>query len=136
LPQVGSGQKRSTEQPTTSEKYKSTSFWEGKTFSTEFSPQDLSGTPSWNPEKENPPISVSEAAKESRAFLGKYFPNPAAWEIERITYDQFGKDKWIYVIGFTLDKERSRDGHAASFSVFLKMDGTFFEPKVTASNKQ
>lgn len=135
LPQIELSQKEKAEPQSTSEKYTSTSFWEGKTFYTEFTPTDLSGTPSWNPKKGNPPITVSEAIQKSRAFLAKHFPNSVAWEIERITYDQFGKDKWVCVVEFALDKESSRDGHAASFSVFLKMDGTFFEPKVTATDK-
>jgi len=129
------GQEKSTEQSDVSEKYRSTSFWEGKVFSTEFSPKDLLDTPSWNPEKGNPPISLVKAVKESRAFLKKYFPNYSSWEIERITCDQFGKGKWVYVVEFYLDQKASRDGRAASFSAFLKMDGNFFEPKVSASDK-
>lgn len=135
LLQPGLGQKRLIEEQTASDKYQSTSFWEGKTFSTEFSSIDLSDTPSWIPEKGDPPISIGTAVKKSRNFLKKYFPNPDSWKIERITCDQFSKDKWVYVIEFTLDKEVSRDNHAASFSAFMKMDGIFFEPKVTLSGK-
>lgn len=137
LPQVGSGQKISGESPVTSEKYTFTTFWEGKIFYTEFTEKDVSGTPSWNPEKENPPISVSKALTESRVFLGKYFPNPTAWKVESIAYEPVGKDKWVYIIAFYLDRESGRDGHsAASFKAILKMDGTFFEPKITASDKR
>jgi len=136
LSQVGAGQKRYGESPATTEKYTFTTFWEGKTFYTEFSEKDVSGTPSWNPENGNPPISVSKALTESRAFLRKYFPDPVASEIESITYGRVGKDKWVYVIAFDLDRESARFGHSiASFKVILKMDGTFFEPKVTTSDK-
>lgn len=135
LPQGGLNQGRLTEQSTDSDKYRSTSFWEGKIFSTEFSSRDLNNTPSWIPEKGDPPISIGTAVKKSRNFLTNYFPNPDSWKIERITCDQFGKDKWVYVVEFALEKEMSRDDHAASFSVFMKMDGNFFEPKVTLSGK-
>ena len=135
LPQVGQCQKKSVTLPVTSEKYTLTSFFEGKEFYTEFTEKDVSNTPSWNPENEKPPISVSKALGESRKLLGKYVPNSNIWEIESIKYEMVGKDKWVYVIDFYLDRLSTKDGNSATFSAVLKMDGTFFEPKVTALDK-
>ena len=135
LSQMGLCQDKSIKLPVSSERYTFTSFFDGKEFQVEFSEKDVSHTPSWNPEREKPPIPVDEALGRSRRFLGKYVPNPAAWEIEGIKYVAVGKEKWVYVIAFYLDSLSASNGNSANLTVILKMDGTFFEPKVTILDK-
>ena len=135
LSQMGLCQDKSIKLLVSSEKYTFTSFFDGKEFQTEFTEKDVSKTPSWYPEREEPPISVNVALERSRKFLGKYVPNPAAWEIESIKYTAVGKEKWVYVIEFYLDSLSASNGRSANLAVILKMDGTLFEPKVTTLDK-
>lgn len=135
LPQTGLCQARSAKPPIHSEKYTFTAFVEGKEFFTEFTEIDVPETPSWNPKVDTPPIAINKAIEKSQKFLGKFITAPTMWDIESIKYTKVGKSKWVYEIAFYLDRHSAKDGLSASFTVILKMDGTFFEPKVRHSDK-
>ena len=131
LSSVGSYQEPIARHPIVPEKFTYTSFIDSKQFYTEFTEKDVPDTPSWNPQRGNPPIRLSKAIEKSKKILSKFVPNSIVWEIESIRYTKVGKDKWVYEIDYYLDRLQATDGLSASFTVILKMDGTFFEPKIT-----
>lgn len=135
LLKTGYCQEKPVRLPIAVDRYTFTSFFNGKEFYTEFTEKEVSDTPSWDPEKENAPIPLNKALKESRKFLGKYVSNLISWDIESVKYVLISKGKWVCVTSFYLDGQIAKDGLSATFTVILKMDGSFFEPKVTALDK-
>jgi hypothetical protein len=115
------------------EKYTYTNQTKDKVFTVKFTDDDLAKTPSWDPEKEDIPLSISTITKISRKQLHRYVQNSESWKIESIKFDRVGRHKWVCVIDFTIEK-KDETGTEENFTVIMKMDGTFFEPEVTARN--
>ena len=100
-----------------------------KVFLIEFTDDDLSKTPAWDPEKEAPPIPLPKAIAMSREYLGKFVENSKLWQAESIRYELVGKRKWVYIIDFkSVGNELNTD---SIFSLVLKMNGNFVEPKIS-----
>ena len=125
-----------------SQSIKSSSFRNGYTYSYEIDDDTVKNTPSWNPEKEDAPLSFRQAIDIARANLKRFAPKADdKWEVLEVKLQRIGTnypvrkdDKWIYSVEFhcLLGKCEVTD----SFTFYVKLDGTIVEPEITLDEKQ
>lgn len=125
-----------------SQSIKSSSFSNGFIYSYEISDDTVKNTPSWNPEKEDAPLSFRQAISIARASLKRFVPKADdKWEVLEVKLQRIGTnypvrkdDKWIYEVEFycNLGKCDVTDG----FRIYVKLDGTIVEPEITLDEKQ
>ena len=102
-------------------------------YTTCYSDRDLAGTPSWNPEVTEPPLSRAEALKMSRASLAKYVMVPGYWQVESLKLSRVGDiGKWVYEVGFGCPAKECGVDYREHFIVVVNMGGVVIEPKVSA----
>ena len=111
--------------------------FEGRKYSYELATSDVKATPSWNPSREDPPLSLRSALGVAEATLRRYVKDADDWEAENITLKQVDVEKWIYEIAFSCNKRGCFEkGYLASFPILIKMDGSAVEPKIEADEKR
>jgi hypothetical protein len=125
-----------------SQSIKASGFHNGYTYSYEIDDDTVKNTPSWNPEKEDAPLSFRKAIDIARANLKRFAPKADdKWEVYKVQLQRIGtnfpvrkNDKWIYEVEFYcfLGKCDVND----SFTFYVKLDGTIVEPEVTSDEKQ
>ncbi|NOT60783.1 MAG: hypothetical protein HOP19_11240 [Acidobacteria bacterium] len=135
LLRLGFCQEKIAKLPIDVRKFTITNFYAEKEYYVEFTEKDMDNTPSWNPENAPPPVSISQAIRQSKKFLRRYISSSDAWEIDSIKHTFLGQEKCFYTIDFYLDRSKAKNGQSATFTVVMKMDGSFFIPKVTSSAK-
>lgn len=124
-----------------SQSIKGSSFRNGYTYSYEIDDDTVRNTPSWNPEKEDAPLSFRQAIDIARANLKRFAPKAdEKWEVLKVQLQRIGTnypvrkdDKWIYEVEFycNLGKCDVTDG----FTIYVKLDGTIVEPEITLDEK-
>lgn len=93
---------------------------------------DLDKTPTWLPDRAEPPISLRSAIEKSRGFLAKHVEDPQAWQIVEIHLDRVGeKNKWVYEIEFECSEKNCGGNLPLSYRAVLKMDGSFIDPQIS-----
>ena len=102
-------------------------------YTTCYSDRDLAGTPSWNPDVMEPPLSRAEALKESRASLTKYVAVPGPWQVESLSLKRVGvMGKWVYEVGFGCQAKECGADYREHFIAVVNMGGVIIEPQVSA----
>lgn len=91
---------------------------------------DLSDTPSWKPEHGEPPLALSQALDIARNNLPRFVRHADKLSVGKVDLQRFESDKWVYQVLFNCG-----DGGDCgdSFWVYVKMDGTIFEPEFAAA---
>lgn len=109
----------------------------GYDYSIKVSDEDLAGTPSWNPERDDTaPVSLRKAIKIGRANLKRFAPDSTdKWDVEKVILHQMGKDKWLYEVSFYCFLARCGTGANDGFTLYVKMDGSIVEPEKTVTKK-
>ena len=98
----------------------------------------LKDTPSWNPEKKDAPVSLRQAVEIGRNNLSRFVPEADdKWDLLGVKLHRIGwdKNKWIYEVEFYCFDKACKAG-SSGFKIYVKLDGTMFEPKVEPENKQ
>jgi hypothetical protein len=111
-------------------------FYGGHAYSYKISEEDLVNTPSWNPEKGGPPLSLRKAVEIARVNLRRFVKKADGMAVEKIELRQMGIETWLYQIGFHCWKAECEDEAGNSFTIYIKMDGSVIEPEVTPGPKQ
>jgi hypothetical protein len=112
------------------------SFYGAKKFSYEINVATLASTPSWDPERESPPLTLSQAIISARVGLKRFAPaSNGNWDVEKIEMSKIGweANKWIYEVEFRCREAKCPDDD--SLRVFVKLDGKVLEPEITADNE-
>jgi hypothetical protein len=111
-----------------SQSIKLTQFRGDYKYSYEISDKTVMNTPSFNPEKEEAPVSVRKAIEIARTSLIRFVPKADnKWELLRAELLRIGSG-WIYKIEFYCFLEKCVE--TDSFTIYVKMDGTIVEPEV------
>ena len=118
-----------------SQSINASSFRNGYTYTYKIDDDTVKNTPSWNPEKEDAPLSFRQAIDIARATLKRFAPKADdKWEVLEVKLQRIGTnypvrkdDKWIYEVEFYcfLGKCDVTDG----FTIYVKLDGTIAEPE-------
>jgi hypothetical protein len=98
----------------------------------------LKDTSSWNPEKEEAPISLRQAIEIGRTNLKRFVPKANdKWDVLKVQLHRIGwdKDKWIYQVEFNCFLAKCEDD-SDSFTIWVKLDGTIVEPEIKLADKQ
>lgn len=111
-------------------------FYGGNAYSYRISDEDLVNTPSWNPAKEDPPLSLRKAVEIARVNLRRFVKKADGLDVEKIELRQMGVETWLYQIGFHCWKDKCEDEAGTSFTIYIKMDGSVIEPEITPEPKQ
>ena len=115
------------------------SFRNGYRYNYEINDDTLKNTPSWDPEKGEPPVSFRRAMEIGWTNLGKEVPKPHdRWHLSKLTLHRIGwsENKWIYEAEFqclALKDELCDD--PSSFDFWIKLDGTVIEPTRVPDNE-
>lgn len=125
-----------------SQSINASSFRNGYTFSYKIDDDTVKNTPSWNPEKENAPLSFRQVIDIARANLKRFAPKADdKWEILEIKLQRIGThypvrkdDKWIYTVDFYCNLGKCDVTN--SFTIYVRLDGTIVEPEITLDEKQ
>ena len=56
--------------------------------------------------------------------------------VEKIELRQMGVEKWLYEVAFHCWKDECEDEAGRSFRIYVKMDGSVFEPEITSEAKR
>lgn len=108
-------------------------FYDGISYSVRLSAEEVSNTPSWNPARKDPPLSVRQAAKIARAELQRFVKNSASeWDISSLALTQLDLEKWVYTVNFQCYNSKCQDSRAygGSFRIAVKMDGSTIQPEI------
>lgn len=111
-------------------------FYGGNAYSHNISDEDLVNTPSWNPEKGDPPVSLRTAVQIARVNLSRFVKKADGFDVEKIELRQMGIEKWLYEVAFHCWKDKCRDDAGSSFRIYIKMDGSVIDPEITPEPKQ
>src|SRR5712671_6722950 len=111
-----------------------TFVYDNLTFRYNLSDDDFKNTPSWNPETDDSPLSTRKALVVARITLRRFVPDAETYEVEKLNLERFEPHKWVFEISFHCWDNRCSDA-AASFTVFVKMDGSAIEPEVIPKQK-
>ena len=125
-----------------SQSIKSSGFRNGYTYSYEIDDDTVKNTSSWNPEKENAPLSFRQAIDIARANLKRFVPKADdKWEVLKVELQRIGTnypvrkdDKWIYEVEFSCNLGKC--DVADIFTIYVKLNGTIVEPEITLDEKQ
>ena len=104
----------------------STSFtFHSETFRFEITSADLTATPSWNDENENPPLAPRQAVQIARATLLQLMSEKVKWDLAGIRLRPSDmKDKWFYEIEFREPAHPISIAHPlGGISVYVLMNG-------------
>ena len=108
-------------------------FYEGMSYSVQLSAKEVSNTPSWNPAREDPPLSVRRTAKIARNELQRHVKNRAEeWDINSLGLMQLDFEKWVYIVHFQCYNSRCQDSGAygGSFRIAVRMDGSILQAEI------
>jgi hypothetical protein len=94
---------------------------------------DLAGTPSWNPETEEPPLALGQALKIARGNLRRFVQEADKLSVGKVDLQRFDSDKWVYQVLFNCGGDEGDCG--PSFLIIVKMDGSVVEPQFSAAKK-
>ena len=85
------------------------------------SSEAVEGTPTWpDPTTMDPPLSVVEAIKISRAELASYYPDEPVWNLLEVSLHTFGVgQEWFYMVEWRPRDVTTGDG----LSIPVLMDG-------------
>src|SRR5207248_5054520 len=100
------------------------------------STSDIANTPSWNPSREDPPLSLRKALNVSLVNLGRFVKDVNVWEVEAISLRQMDVEKWIYEIRFYCRKSECMNDYSSSFIILTKMDGSIVEPQIKERSEE
>ena len=104
------------------------------TFRYDLQDSDFKDTPSWNPETEESPLSVPKVVAIARVNLQRFVSDAEKFEIEKIKLERFEPHKWLFEISFHCWDKQCSDT-SMSFPIFLKLNGSIVEPKVTPKER-
>lgn len=115
------------------------SYRNGHKYTFEVNYGTLKDTPSWNPEKEDAPISLRKAVEIARRNLKTFVPAADDnWNLLKVNLQRIGenKAKWIYQVEFYcfLSKQNCQDD-TGSFTIYVKLDGGIVEPIIEPDNE-
>ncbi len=105
-------------------------FYNNLSFSYDIPGSDYEKTPSWDPASEEAPLSMKKVVEIARLNLQRFVKESEKFDIESIFIEEFGTQKWIFQVTFHCWYE-SCSNSPASFPIFVKLDGTVIEPKIT-----
>jgi hypothetical protein len=111
-------------------------FYGGNAYSYKISDEDLANTPSWNPAKEDPPLSLRKAVEIARANLRRFVKKADGLDVEKIELTQMGVEKWLYEVSFHCWKDECEDEAGGNFRIHIRLDGSVIEPEVTPDAEQ
>ena len=111
-------------------------FYGGNAYSYKISDEDLMNAPLWNPAKEEPPLSLRKAVEIARINLRRFVKRADVLGVEKIELTQMGVEKWVYEVAFHCWKEECEGEAGSSFRIYVRMDGSVIEPKITPEPKQ
>ncbi|HYG80454.1 MAG TPA: hypothetical protein VD861_08710 [Pyrinomonadaceae bacterium] len=92
---------------------------------------DLADTPSWDPEQGEPPVALGQAVGIARNNLRRFAREADSLVVWKVDLLRFDSDKWVYEVLFNCG---GKGDCATAFWIFVKMDGTVFEPKFIAND--
>ena len=104
----------------------STSFTShSENFRFEITSADLTATPSWSDENENPPLAPRQAVQIARATLLQLMSEKVKWDLASIRLRPSDmKDKWFYEIEFREPARPISIAHPlGGISVYVLMNG-------------
>ena len=104
----------------------STSFTShSETFRFEITSADLTATPSWSDENENPPLAPRQAVQTARSTLLQLMSEKVKWDLASIRLLPSDiKDKWFYEVEFREPAHPlSIDHPLGRISVYVLMNG-------------
>jgi hypothetical protein len=61
---------------------------------------DMSNSPSWKTDDENPPLSPRRAAQIAKDYLKSADVRGTTWTVEAVSLTHFSADKWYYEVTF------------------------------------
>lgn len=99
------------------------SYYSGNRYDFRLKREQLSATPTWLEDEENPPVSPRTAKRSALTYLRTLFDNASAWRLSEIKLIPVG-ERWVYVVSFTPPLPRDcRDCMTTPFGVVVTMDG-------------
>lgn len=104
----------------------------GNNYTITFSDRDFVETPSWNPEKEDAPLSIRKALEIARVTLNRCHPKANDnWSLWKIELNPMGKGKWVYELEFVCPYGScaNNDRH---HTLYIRLNGTVILPKEDA----
>lgn len=87
---------------------------------------DLANTPAWQPEREDPPVALHQALDIARNNLRRLIKESDKLVLGKVALHRFEADKWVYEVLFNCG---GSENCATAFWMFVKMDGSIFEPE-------
>ncbi len=120
-----------------SQSYSQSFIFDDKGYVISLSEKDVADTPSWNPAREDPPVSSREAARIAREHLAGYVKNrPDEWDVQGIGLVPLNAEKWIYAVSFQCYNSHCRDSSVVGvFTIIVKMDGSVAAPEIKPREK-
>jgi hypothetical protein len=109
--------------------------YNGFTYTYHLSTSDIAHTPSWNPLKGEPPVSLRKALEIATVNLHRFVKDADGWDVSHIDLKQMDTGKWIYEISFGCIHRGCINQTGSDFPILLKMDGSVVEPEVTPSRQ-
>lgn len=99
--------------------------------------KDLEEMPNWNPETDPVPITIRDVTQTARTNLKRLAPESlyASYSLDEVNLFKL-RDKWFYQVSFKSLDLLFGDDDSGEFSIFVKMDGSILEPKVTSWNRK
>ena len=108
---------------------------DGREYKYQLSTEDIKDTPSWDPLKGNPPLSMQNAITIARDNLKRFVKTPKIWQVKSIKLEELDTQKWIYDISFQIKPELIKNSDI-NFNILVKMDGSIVEPEIKTNEKQ
>ena len=95
---------------------------------------DLQGMPSWDPEIDPCPLTITKAIHLARARISNRFPQEKDWTLKSISLQPVLRtDKWIYRICFTTDLGEEYRPPQNGMSIVVALNGWF--PNIEENEK-
>jgi hypothetical protein len=111
-------------------------FYGGNAYSYKITDEDLLKTPSWNPARDGPPLSLRKAVEIARVKLRSFVKKADGLGVEKIALTQLGVEKWLYEVSFHCWRDECEDSAGSDFNIYIKMDGSVIEPEITPETEQ
>ena len=100
-----------------------TSYRGGNRYDSRIARDELTKTPAWRDDEQNPPLSARRAELVAAEYLQHLFGNVDKWTLNEIALRSIG-DRWVYAISFTEPAPPGVADHASSpFRIIVRMDG-------------
>lgn len=112
------------------------SEFHGRIYIYQITNNDLKGTPAWEPQKGDPPLSISKAVKIARDNVTIFVFDPKGWEPVSIRLTSTSKKRWYYFVTFNCTIPECVEGSGRGFNILVKLDGTVVRPIIQGSSEK